>query len=315
MRTRYALCVMLILASAARCATAHGEGTQQHPAPALEDVEERVGPFRIGEQDFTVILQSRRAAAEAALTSLAIRDGSGAVVHQETFSYALEGTAFSESCGASVEHLKGGFTTGLLIGVACSPSAPSSGEVWQVFGLLNGKLSRFGKPFTASGTFLGLHPNPPQKRGRATVFLPDAMHFRVWSGNFHVTVPILVDWMQGRVMPGLRCFEQTGGGLRESGCEVSVEVDRVPGDEDLTFVRLFAEANAGAGSPRHVVVRRDSRVEILAAKVKLSWEASHEVIFFGVDDQDPWLKVRIDGREGWIHTQEDFEALGVPQAG
>ena len=72
--------------------------------------------------------------------------------------------------------------------------------------MLNGKLSRFGKPFTASGTFMGLRPNPPQKRGRATLFLPDAMHFRVWSGNFHVTVPIWVDWMQGRVMPGLRCF-------------------------------------------------------------------------------------------------------------
>lgn len=56
-------------------------------------------------------------------------------------------------------------------------------------------------------------------------------------------------------------------------------------------------------------------MEVLAAKVRLSWETSHEVIFFGVDDQDPWLKVRIDGQEGWIHTQEDFEALGVPQAG
>lgn len=34
----------------------------------------------------------------------------------------------------------------------------------------------------------------------------------------------------------------------------------------------------------------------------------------GVGD-DLWLKVRIDGKEGWIHTQEDFTAIGVLQAG
>jgi hypothetical protein len=28
-----------------------------------------------------------------------------------------------------------------------------------------------------------------------------------------------------------------------------------------------------------------------------------------------WLKLRIDGREGWIHTQEDFLAIGLPQSG
>jgi hypothetical protein len=96
---------------------------------------------------------------------------------------------------------------------------------------------------------------------------------------------------------------------------VPVEAERVPSDQDLTFVRLFAESNEGMGVPRHVVVRKDFKVEILAAKIKLSWDDSREVIFFGVDGGDPWLKVRIDGREGWIHTQEDFGALGVPQAG
>jgi hypothetical protein len=141
------------------------------------------------------------------------------------------------------------------------------------------------------------------------------MEFRVWTGNFQVTVPVRVDWMQGRLTPGQRCFEQSGRGLPESGCEVPVQAERVPSDQELTFVRLFTEANESMGVPRHVVLRRDSQVDILAARVKLSWDESREVIFFGVDDQNPWLKVRIDGNEGWIHTQEDFNAIGVPQAG
>lgn len=315
------LCLAVILASATtRCPAAEGE--VREPQPRLEDAEERLGPFRIGGQEFTVVLYLKRLVQaqpdrpdEPALVGLAILDASGAIQHQETFSYSMEAGAFSESCMASTQLLQGGFASGLLVGVACWPSAPSSGDVWELFGLMNGKLSRLGKPFTTDGEFLGLIPTPPQKRGGATLFLPDIMNFRVWTGNFHATVPVWVDWMQGRLVPGQRCFEQTGHGLRESGCEVLIEVERMPSDQDLTFVRLFTEASADMGVARHVVVRRDSRVEFLGAKIKLSWDTRHEVIFFGVDDQDPWLKVRIDGLEGWIHTREDFDALGVPQAG
>jgi len=116
-------------------------------------------------------------------------------------------------------------------------------------------------------------------------------------------------------MQGLRCLEQSGHGLREAGCELPAEAERIPVDQELTFVRLFAEASEASGIARHVVVKHDSRVEILAAKAKLLWDDRSEVIQFGVADDDPWLRVRIDDREGWIHTQEDFLALGVLQAG
>jgi hypothetical protein len=331
----------LILAGAAHNRVAQGEtihqpaGSQeraaaraaQRPAPsaadaALQDVEQRLGPFRIGAQDFIVVLHLKRLTRahadlpqQEALSTLEIRDASGATLHRETFSYTLDAGTFSDSCTASARLLSGGAATGLLINVGCLPSAPHSGDVWELFGLKNGKLLRFGPPFTTDGDFLGLIPSPPRKIGRATLFLPDVMQFRVWAGNFQVTVPLHVDWMQGRLMPGQRCFEQTGHGLRETGCEVPVEAERVPSDQDLTFVRLFTEASEGMGVPRHVVLRKDSQVEILGAKIKLSWDQSRDVIMFGVDDQDPWLKVRIDGQEGWIHTQEDFNAIGLPQAG
>ena len=315
-----------VLAWGSPTAEAQGGATRQANAPrqseTLQDTEQRLGPFRIGGHDFSVVLRSKRPPAahsdrpdEAALASLEIKDASGATVHQETFSYVLERGTFAHACTASAQLLAGGAASGLLINVGCLPSAPHSGGVWELFGLMNGRLVRFGKPFTTDGDFLGLIPNPPRTVGRARLFLPDVMQFRVWAGNFRVTVPLHVDWMQGRLMPGQRCFEQTGRGARDSGCDVPVEAARVPSDQDLTFVRLFTEASEGMGIPRHVVVRKDSKVEILAAKIKMSWDQSRDVIIFGVDDQDPWLKVRIDGQEGWIHTQEDFNAIGLPQAG
>ena len=85
--------------------------------------------------------------------------------------------------------------------------------------------------------------------------------------------------------------------------------------DDPTFVRLFVEPDAGVGVPQHVIVKKDSKVEMLAAKVKIVWDDSGEITDVGIDDELTWLKVWIDGKEGWIHTQEDFLALGIPQAG
>jgi len=289
--------------------------------PVLEDVEQRLGPFHLGGQDLTMVLHLKRLPAgpgrqeDTALSDLEIHDGSGRVLHRETFTYSLDTEGFAESCGASAQLLAGGAANGLLLSVACLPSAPGSGDVWELFGLHDGRLVRFGKPFTTNGTFLDLIPTLPRKLGQATLFVPDLMRFRVWSGPLQVTLPVRVDWMQGRVTPALRCFEQTGRGLRESGCEIPVEAERVPADAELTFVRLFTEASERSGPARHVVLRKDSKVEILAAKVRTSWDDSREVVFFGIDERDPWLKVRIDGAEGWIHTQEDFIAIGLPQSG
>ncbi len=45
----------------------------------------------------------------------------------------------------------------------------------------------------------------------------------------------------------------------------------MPGaDQDLTFVCLFPEANAAVGIARHIIVRRDFQVDVLAAEVKRS---------------------------------------------
>ena len=105
-------------------------------------------------------------------TSTKIHDSTGIVQHRETFTYSLDGGALSDFCMASAQLVKGGFTTGLLVSVGCLPSAPGSGDVWELFGLRNGKLIRFGKPFTTNGELLDLVPTPAQKMGPATMFLP-----------------------------------------------------------------------------------------------------------------------------------------------
>jgi hypothetical protein len=85
-------------------------------------------------------------------------------------------------------------------------------------------------------------------------------------------------------------------------------------EQDMTFVRLFAESNERTGPPAHVVVKKDSTVEILAGKALITWQEEKDAITMGVGD-DVWVKVRIDGKVGWIHSVEDLNAIGLYQSG
>lgn len=319
--------LLLVIAFALTSLAPAAEARAQAPgagsalaSPALVDDQQRLGPFRIDGQDFTVVLRLKRlsqarTAEDAALSALEIHDRSGVIQYRETFTYTVDAGAFSDSCMASAQLLKGGIAAGLLINVGCLPSAPGSGEVWQLFGLHDGKLIRFGKPFTANGDFLDLIPTPPRKIGQATLFLPDVMRFRVWTGNFRVTATVRVDWMQGRLMPGPAL-------LRADGARAARDRVRSSGRGRARAERPGADVRPplprdvrGHGRPAAHRRQEGLEVEILAAKIKLSWNERNDVAAVEVDDQDPWLKVRIDGTEGWIHTQEDFNAIGIPQAG
>jgi hypothetical protein len=97
-------------------------------------------------------------------------------------------------------------------------------------------------------------------------------------------------------------------------CTFRVEAERTVTQDELTFVRLLPDSFEPEGMAEHVVVKRNSTVEVLQAAGILGWQEESDIVSLGVGE-DLWLRVRIDGKEGWIHTQEDFRAIGLPQAG
>lgn len=288
--------------------------------PQLEDVEERKGPFAFVGQNFTVVLHYKRLPGKTGgdsqtLASLEIRDAAGVVQHQESFPHAVEKGEFPETCTADVRLLSGSNGKGLLIDSGCLPSAPLSGGPWQIFGVVGGKLVPFGKPLVTEGEMGEFVPGAINRIGSATQILPDMLNIRVWSGYFFVSVPVRVDWQQGKLALGQHCFYQTGHGFAEEGCEMPAE-DAQPTarEQEMTFVRMFRESNERTGPAAHVVVKKDSKVEILAGKVLITWDEGPEAVNLAVGE-DVWVKVRIDGKEGWIHTPEDRNAIGLFQSG
>lgn len=290
------------------------------PPPPLEDAEKRSGPFTLAPgQDFFVVIHSKRLQMapgkfDEAAEWVEIRDASGAVRYHEEFAYTVESGAFNDQCSAGAEMLKGSMGKGIMLSAECEPSAPMSGGSVQIFSVVNGRLVPFGKPLYVEGDIEGFVPGAITKQGQVTTFSADMLKFKVFTGNVFVILPLRINWIEGKLELGMRCYEQSGHGMVESGCEVPVvEAERYPGDEEETFVRMFPESNEHM-IPEHVVVRRDSKVKILGAKVRASLGEDKNSMGLGVED-DVWLKVRVDGKEGWIHNQEDFEAIGLPQAG
>ena len=58
---------------------------------------------------------------------------------------------------------------------------------------------------------------------------------------------------------------------------------------------------------------KNSKVEILKANAFVDWGLSGDLM--QVAFRDLWLQVQIDGddqKKGWIHTNEDFVAIGLP---
>ena len=287
-------------------------------ASPTEDFERRIGPLLVKGKNFTVVLQLRRfqtQPSEETVVRMEIRDDTDAAAYDESFASEVEDGHFADTIEVSARELAGSQGSGLLVTYDQEPSTPLGGTSYQVFGLFNGKLVPFGKPILLEGNLVQSEP-PPEKIVK-TASEPglegDVLRFRVWTSNVFILVPVKVDWFQAKLHPAWRCQKMTSRGWLPV-CVFEVEAERVAPQDEMTFVRLLPDYFEPEATAQHAVVTKSSSVEILQAAGILLWTETPDVINLGVAE-DLWLKVRIDGKEGWIHTQEDFDAIGLRQAG
>ncbi len=254
-----------------------------------------------------------------------LRDAKEHVVYRESYPVAFENGMFENTVGISANSFTTKQGSGILVHGMDLPSAPDSGGWVQVFGFKYGRdkyaadeslFGPFGPPIFIDGEFLDIgtdsfRPTPTSFGGATTTVMNDVLKFRVWTGNFNIVYPVLINWITGSLQPAWRCIETTSKGqVQRCSYPITVEARR---DNQPTFVRLFPEADDGF-TPKHVIVQPRSKIEYLEARTPVSWNEDAKAISFSVNG-DVWIKVRIDGLEGWIHSQEDFEAVGLPQAG
>lgn len=287
------------------------------------------GPFHVGTQTFTFVKHVQKINGSKSLDDSTVewwelRDASGKAAYREQYGVAFENGTFSETEDVGARELTTKFGQGILVDGMSLPSAPNSGSWVQVFGLFNGKLVPFGGPIGTEGEFLEeavdsyqpsalVRGQPPQTVSR------DVLNFRIWTGNFNIVYVVAIDWTQGALRPAWTCMLRTSKGP-SSACRYKVQVDPAPHTE-LTFVRLFSEPDPGF-TPKHVVIKPESKIEYVEAQMPVAWSSDQKNTTFGVQvsdtpsSSDPiWLHIRVDGQDGWISGEEDFEAVGLPTAG
>ena len=309
-----------------------GQAKTSADMPQLEDVEQRLGPFSLKDGNFTVVLHEKRLPGapdplfSQTLGTLEVLDGKGVVHYQRIFKFAVEGERFERSLTASVRLLSGKYFTGLLISYRLRLASGENAEAWQVFGYQDGRYKAqdarfriFDKPLRGEyGANTSTEMRLVTPNGVVTKpIVPEGeiFEFRVWTGNFYLLLPVGVDFANGKLRPGMRCAG-TGGakpGMHEIGCDMRVEAERKPPEAETTFLRLLNGFEPDQGEPLHVVLDKNSKVEILKANAFVDWGLSGDLMQVALHDL--WLQVQIDGddqKRGWIHTNEDFAAVGLP---
>jgi hypothetical protein len=282
----------------------------------------------VAEQSFRLLtrVQTIEGTNNETVESWELRDPHDHVVYREIFPIAFENGSFESTLAISGSAFTTKQGSGLLIHGLELPSAPGSGGWLRLFGYKYGRdkygadpslFISFGPPIMIDGEFLDVdtdssRPSPVSFSGGATLtVMRDILKFRLWTGNFHIVYPVLINWISGQLQPAWRCIESTSKGyIDRCSYPITVEPSR---ENDPTFVRLFPQPD-DSFTPKHVIVQPQSKIEYLEARTPIAWNDDSKSIYFSVAG-DVWIKIRIDGAEGWIHSQEDFEAVGLPQAG
>jgi hypothetical protein len=126
-----------------------------------------------------------------------------------------------------------------------------------------------------------------------------------------------VNWAEGKLSPAMQC----------DACDYHVlpEPESLSDREDLTFVRLCSAVEAQCANPKRTLVSKDSTIELVAGRAVVQWNEGSLASGLSTDPshllanegsitvpENVWLKVRIDGKEGWINEEEEFTALRLP---
>jgi len=308
-------------------------------APAGEPPN-RLGPFLIAGQTYTIELQTKKLRPGSPVDSgdtvvaMEIHDAAGTVEYLRTFPYLEASDDDLESWSVSAFLLAGTNGKGLLVSYHnySEPSAPEeepSGWL-QVFGVLNGRLVPFGAPLQVQGGLMdGYVAGDTYKTARPLDTQADAVEFKVWTGHCRLVFPVRVDWTQGKISPAQECPKSADElGV---GCQYRVVPEDKLYSSDITFVRLWPGPDEKSGNAEKTVVKKNSKVDLLTVLVATHWDKGNPgglaasskgpmddaggfgVASAGTAGRDLWLKVRIDGKEGWLHSEEDFQALGLPE--
>jgi len=282
------------------------EASQQDdsPLPAPTRYVRTLGPFPIDGQEFTVNLhvicykESRHAGMcdeddEETVSSVRIVDKKRKTLFKKSFPVPLVHQA--ENYLVDVTLLEGREHQALeLTYEEFSSPPPRTSKSIQLFGLQNGILKPLDpEPLEFQG---GLADLPAGRLKNSKHLLEnDSLRIYALTTYFYIVTPVRVNWKQFRL-------EQQDSGDFDVADQPPYEIH--PNIESERVIHMYPSPDKKT-TPVAVNLTPQSHVDLLKARFTAAPPAEHD------SANDTWLKIRIDGRDGWILGVDDYTALGL----
>lgn len=294
----------LILILVMSVATAVAESDQVFPASVtvVRDsdrlfIDRRSFVVQVHEEYFVgLVPDNQNMLWDRTVKEVRIIDRAGTTHFAESYDIPLYGTGFEYSYRIEPYLLMTENDRGILLVRDALPSAPSSGRSIRIFSRHEEKIKPISHWLTVAGDIEGITPSDD---GRVRLPPGDTVTFLVWTGHFSVVVPVLVDLEGVRILvpEGIRSYA-----LKAKGPVFFRNPDPV---------NLFMEPSESSPTIK-IAVSRSSRIEYIETltEAHLAGEKNLELRVLS-----PWLRVRVDGQEGWLREERDFISVGLPPAG
>jgi hypothetical protein len=334
---------LLFISAATACPQQINRSAATSAPPRVRETVTQDGPLAIGDQQFAVVYHYQvlsESASHAAtpetsrstLSELEIVPPQGSAVYQENFPYTVSQGRFQQNLTASAWVARGNGGAALIIQFLDRGAESANGtsglakQWWQIFSVVKKQFKTLGPPLplgqgndiTVNGTVAAV-----MTKGGIDVMpmasTAEVLALPMWTGNFYAQVPMRFDWAHGVWGEGQECFGNADGTLTERGCIMKLQAVAQPRspDADTVPVQLFpapgGDPDNPTDGPRNVLVTPISRAEFLEMQAIVHWNPDglhHQGVAFSF--KDVWLRVRIDGQEGWVHGQDALDALGLP---
>lgn len=260
--------------------------------------EKKYGPFDIGGSRIVVVNKIIYVDSENMENSFEIKNETGLSFYKESHINDSEGGTTLEG----VYKLEGKSGEGLIIYFDTEPNAPHAGQSFQIFGMEKGRI----KPLSSVIYLIG-EVQPLQKgksQGALRLFGDDLIKVEVWTDFFVVVVPLVVDLQKLTIAP-----------LKTEGIfDINiVNKPQAPGTENQVNITFYHDRNKDSKVQliRYEDVKTVEFINVFAG-VRLKKEHGFPL---EIDVSDLWLKVKINGHEGWVNDPDSFVTLGLPTAG
>lgn len=272
----------------------HEPQISQDQTGETKRVTKELGPFEIGKKRFVVIQdETEREGDIISYNSFEIQDEAGVSHFKEElgfvpgYSTAIEG----------IFKLRGKNGEGLIIFFDTWPTAPPAGKSFQIFGLEKGKIKALSPPISVYGNIEQL----PKEESKEVLelFAGDLIKVEVWRDWFGVYIPLAVDLQKLTITT----FKTQG--------IYDIYMASTP-NQPYTYnsIEFYHDHNIKS-KVKKIVAATIKKVEFLNVYADVQLKKQGRDLEINVSNL--WLKIKINGQEGWVKSEDDFNALGLFQ--